>query len=57
MKEISFYLTLFWQGLEGFPHRQASVHTRFAPRQGQPLVEPSFLQVEQALLQLHGSGS
>ena len=54
------YLTLFWRGLEGFPHRQASeasVHIGFAPRQGQPLVEPSFLRVEQALLQLHGSGS
>ena len=49
MKEISFYLTLIWQGLEGFTHRQASVHTRFAPRQGQPLVEPFFLWAEQAL--------
>ena len=31
--------------------RQASVHSRLSPRQGQPLVEPCFLQVEQALLQ------
>ena len=31
--------------------RQATVHRRLSPRQGQPLVEPSFLQVEQALLQ------
>ena len=32
--------------------RQASVHSRLSPpRQGQPLVEPCFLRVEQALLQ------
>ena len=30
---------------------QASVHSRLSPRQGQPLVEPCFLRVEQALLQ------
>ena len=31
--------------------RQAAVHSRLSPRQGQPLVEPCFLRVEQALLQ------
>ena len=31
--------------------RQASVHSRLSPRQGQALVEPCFLQVEQAFLQ------
>ena len=37
--------------------RQALVHSRLSPRQGQPLVEPCFLRVEQALLQRHGFGS
>ena len=37
--------------------RQASVHSRLSPRQGQPLVEPCFLRFEQELLQSHGFGS
>ena len=37
-------------GLE-LRRRQASVHSRLSPRQGQPLVEACFLQVEQELLQ------
>ena len=37
-------------GLE-LRRRQASVHNRLSPRQGQPLVQPCFVRVEQALLQ------
>ena len=38
--------------LLGLEHRrrQASVHSRLSPRQGQPSVEPCFLRVEQAFL-------
>ena len=38
-------------GLELRPRKQASVHSRLSPRQGQPLVEPCFILVEQVLLQ------
>ena len=37
-------------GLE-LRRRQASVQSRLSPREGQPLVEPCFLRVEQVLLQ------
>ena len=39
------------------PRTQASVHSRLSPRQEKPPVEPCFLLVEQAFLQLHGFGS
>ena len=49
-KRFELRVMAAWFNLE-LRRRQASVHSRLSPRQRQPLVEPCFLRVEQALLQ------